>query len=113
MGPSAADVASIKRALGQEIARQLKPRWKSPTGADVDQLVTILSWDLAKDGSLMGEPRFVDQQGGTPSNQAQARIHRENAIKAVRAAAPFRLPPEHYALWKSVISFKFDKRLSQ
>ncbi len=112
-GPAAIDVASVKRALGQEIARQLKPRWKSPTGADVDQLVTILSWDLDKDGGLIGEPRFVSQSGANDSNRTQAQLHRDNAIKAVRAAAPFRLPPEHYAYWKSVISFRFDKRLSQ
>ncbi len=110
---SAAEAGAVKRALGQEIGRQLKPRWKSPSGADIDQLVTILSWDLAKDGSLIGEPRFVDQTGVTPSNGPQAKLHRENAIKAVRAAAPFRLPPEHYAYWKSIISFRFDKRLSQ
>lgn len=111
--PSAVEAGAIKRALGQEIGRQLKPRWKSPSGADIDQLVTILSWDLAKDGSLIGEPRFVDQTGVTPSNGPQAKLHRDNAIKAVRAAAPFRLPPEHYAYWKSIISFRFDKRLSQ
>ena len=110
---SAAEAGAVKRALGQEIGRQLKPRWKSPSGADIDQLVTILSWDLGRDGSLMGEPRFVDQTGVTPSNGPQAKLHRENAIKAVRAAAPFRLPPEHYAYWKSIVSFRFDKRLSQ
>jgi hypothetical protein len=112
-GPAAIDVASVKRALAQEISRQLKPRWKSPTGADVDQLVTVISWDLDKDGGLAGEPRFVSQSGANDSNRAQAQLHRDNAIKAVRAAAPFRLPPEHYAYWKSVISFRFDKRLSQ
>jgi hypothetical protein len=100
-------------ALGREIGRQIKPRWKSPSGADVDQLVTRLSWELNVDGSLAGEPRFISQSGETPSNQAQAKVHRENAIKAVRAAAPFKLPPEHYALWKSVTNFRFDKRLSQ
>jgi outer membrane biosynthesis protein TonB len=112
-GPAAIDVTAVKRALAQEISRQLKPRWKSPTGADVDQLVTIISWDLDKDGGLAGEPRFVSQSGANDSNRAQAQLHKENAIKAVRAAAPFRLPPEHYAYWKSVISFRFDKRLSQ
>jgi hypothetical protein len=112
-GPPAIDATAVKRALGSEIGRQLKPRWKAPTGADVDQLVTILSWDLAQDGSLSGAPRFVSQSGVTPSNAAQAEVHRENAIKAVRAAAPFKLPSEHYAYWKSVVSFRFDKRLSQ
>lgn len=112
-GPSAADLAAIKRALGAEIGRQIKPRWKAPTGVDVDQLVTILSWDLNPDGSLSGAPRFVSQSGVTPSNQAQAALHRDNAIRAVRAASPFTLPQEHYALWKSVVSIRFDKRLSQ
>ncbi len=113
LGPTAADILSIKKALGSEIGRQLKPRWKAPTGADIDQLVTILSWTLNKDGSLAGDPVFVSQSGVTDSNRAQAELHRENAIKAVRAAAPFKLPPEHYTYWKSVISFRFDKRLSQ
>jgi outer membrane biosynthesis protein TonB len=112
-GPAAIDAVAVKRALGSEIGRQLKPRWKAPTGQDVDQLVTILSWDLNKDGSLSGEPRFVSQGGGNASNAAQAAVHKENAIKAVRAAAPFKLPSEHYAYWKSVVSFRFDKRLSQ
>jgi hypothetical protein len=112
-GPRAVDAAAVKRALGSEIGRQLKPRWKAPTGQDVDQLVTILSWDLNKDGSLAGEPRFVSQSGVNASNAAQAAVHKENAIKAVRAAAPFKLPVEHYSYWKSVVSFRFDKRLSQ
>jgi hypothetical protein len=112
-GPPAVDVAAVKRALASDIARQLKPRWKSPTGQEVDQLVTILGWDLIKDGSLAGEPRFVSQSGVTDSNRTQASVHRDNAIKAVRAAAPFNLPAEHYTYWKSVVTFRFDKRLSQ
>jgi outer membrane biosynthesis protein TonB len=112
-GPPAVDVSAVKRALASDIARQLKPRWKSPTGQEVDQLVTILGWDLNKDGSLVGDPRFVSQSGVTDSNRTQASVHRDNAIKAVRAAAPFNLPAEHYTYWKSVVTFRFDKRLSQ
>ncbi|MFM9851565.1 MAG: hypothetical protein ACKVOJ_01990 [Sphingomonadaceae bacterium] len=112
-GNDTVDAKAVQRALAAEISRQLKRTWKTPTGADVEQLVTILSWDLAPDGSLSGVPRVIDQQGDTPSNRAQAVLHRENAIKAVRAAAPFNLPSEHYKYWKSVVSFRFDKRLSQ
>jgi outer membrane biosynthesis protein TonB len=112
-GNASVDAKAVQRALAGEISRQLKRTWKTPTGADVEQLVTILSWDLAPDGSLTGAPRVIDQQGDTPSNRAQATLHRENAIKAVRAAAPFNLPSEHYKYWKSVVSFRFDKRLSQ
>lgn len=100
-----------KAALNAEISRQLKPHWRAPSGADADQLVTILRWRLNRDGTLADGPSLVDQTGVTASNRPQADIHRENAIKAVRAAAPFRLPPEYYDTWKNIVSFRFDRRL--
>lgn len=99
------------RALNQEISRQLKPHWRAPTGADIDQLVTILRWRLNADGTLAGDPEVVSQTGITDSNRPQASLHREAAIRAVRAAAPFTLPPKYFPYWKNVASFRFDKRL--
>jgi hypothetical protein len=40
------------------------------------------------------------------------RLHQEQALKAVRLAAPFRLPPDLYDGWKS-LNINVDKRLSQ
>lgn len=112
--PPAQDIGpSVKAALAGAIARQLKPHWSAPQGADADQLVTVLTWDLNQDGSLTGTPRVVGQSGITDANRTQALRHAEQAIRAVRLAAPFDLPEDLYAAWKHVASFRFDRKLSQ
>lgn len=115
--PRAAPAAPAKlsdteaRALNVEISRQLKPYWRAPSGADADQLATTLRWRLNPDGTLAAGPDVVSQTGITDSNRPQADLHREAAIRAVRAAAPFQLPPEFYPFWKNIVAFRFDKRL--
>jgi len=104
--------AAQKSALDAEIRRQLKPHWKAPTGADAESLRTIVIVRLAKDGSITGNPEVEDTLGITPSNRAQVRLHQEQAIKAIRLAAPFNLPAALYSSWNS-LRLTFDKRLSQ
>lgn len=99
--------------LAQVIARQLKPKWVAPQGVDADKLVTVLAFDLNRDGSLAGRPRVVLQSGVTPANEAQKARHAELAIRAVELAAPFGLPPQYYDKWKHVTAFRFDRRLGQ
>lgn len=105
--------AAEKASLAQAIARQLKPKWTSPQGADAELLVTVLTFSLNPDGSLAGTPRVVSQSGITDANKAQAGRHAEMAIRAVQLAAPFDLPPELYNAWKRVSAFRFDRKLSQ
>ena len=109
-----AKVASpaVASSIGAEIRRQLKPHWKSPTGADVELLRTTLIVRLKRDGSIDGSPMLDTQSGVNESNRGQARLHVDQAIRAVRLAAPFNLPAEYYDAWK-VIRPTFDKRLSQ
>lgn len=104
--------AAQKSALDAEIRRQLKPHWKAPTGADVESLRTIVTVRLGRDGSIVGNPEIVDTVGVTASNSTQVRLHQEQAIKAVRLAAPFRLPADLYSGW-SFLRLTFDRRLSQ
>lgn len=101
-----------KGALDAEIRRQLKPHWKAPTGADAESLRTIVTVKLAKDGSVVGDPEVVDTLGVTASNRSQVRLHQEQAIKAIRLAAPFKLPAPLYSSW-NFLRLTFDKRLSQ
>ena len=103
----------VAASLSQAIARQLKPRWVAPQGAEADALVTILAWDLARDGSLAGGPRVVSQSGVTDANRTQQARHAEQAIRAVQLAAPFDLPEPYYDSWKRVAAFRFDRKLSQ
>ena len=103
----------MRSALAGAISRQLKPKWVAPQGAEAELLVTILTWDLNPDGTLAGSPRVVRQEGITDANRAQAARHAEQAIRAVRLAAPFNLPDEFYPAWKRITTFRFDRKLSQ
>jgi hypothetical protein len=102
---------AVQAALGSEIRRQLKPHWKSPTGADVEQLRTTVRVSLTRSGGIE-DIGAVSTTGQTPSNRGQVKLHQEQAIRAVRLAAPFRLPAEHYDAWKDIAPV-FDRRLSQ
>ena len=102
----------VKAALSGAISRQLKPYWRVPQGVETDQLVTILAFDLNPDGTLAGPVTLVRQEGLTPANRPQAALHRENAMRAIKLAAPFPLPPDLYDAWKHV-QWRFDRNLSQ
>ena len=103
----------VRAALEASLSRQIKPHWRAPQGVDTDELVTVLTFDLNKDGTLAGAPRVLQQSGITDSNRAQAARHAEQAIRAVRLAVPFLLPPQYYDAWKHVARFRFDRKLSQ
>lgn len=111
--PSKTPGPTERSALDAEIRRQLKRHWRSPSGADIELLRTIVELRLNRDGSLAAEPRLVKQEGVTPSNRPQAQLHFEQAVKAIKLAAPFKnLPPEFYDYWKRT-GPAFDRRLSQ
>ena len=83
-----------------------------PSGVEVDQLVTVVRFRLNTDGTLDGTPEVLRTNGVTNANRAQVNRHQEQAIRAVRLAAPFNLPEEYYSGWR-VITSNFDNRLAQ
>ena len=103
--------ASTQASVVSQLIRQIKPHWSAPQGADADQLVTILAFELDENGRLKGKPRVVSQSGVTDSNAPQKALHAERAIKAVQLAAPFDLPDEYYNAWKSIRGARFDRNL--
>lgn len=112
--PAAAMGPAQKSALDAELRRQLKPHWRPPSGADADQLVTLLEVRLDKSGAVIGTPEVIDQLGVTASNRPQAKLHAERAIQAVKLASPFRnMPPEFYDQWKWLRPLRFDARLNR
>lgn len=111
--PAATIGPAVRSALASAISRELKPHWAAPQGAEAELLISILTFDLSPDGTLAGPPRLVRQEGITDANRSQAARHAEQAMRAVRLAAPFSLPPQYYDAWKRVAAFRFDKRLSQ
>lgn len=103
-----------KAALDAEIRRQLRAHWRPPSGAEADQLVTLLDVKLDKTGRVIGTPEVIGQQGVTASNRPQAALHAERAIQAVKLASPFQnLPPEYYEQWKWLKPLRFDARLTR
>ncbi|TCU56088.1 cell division and transport-associated protein TolA [Novosphingobium sp. PhB57] len=110
--PAAALGPAAVSALNGAISRQLKPHWAAPQGADAELLVTTVRFRLNKDGSLDGEPQVLRTTGQNAANSAQVQRHQEQAIRAVKLAAPFNLPEDLYNGWK-VITTNFDRRLSQ
>lgn len=109
--PAKAAGPAVQNSLRAEILRQLKPHWKSPTGADVEQLRTTVRVTLTRSGGI-ADIGAVTTAGQTASNRGQVKLHQEQAIRAVRLAAPFRLPAEFYDAWKDIAPV-FDRRLSQ
>uniref|UniRef100_UPI003B3A1619 cell envelope biogenesis protein TolA n=1 Tax=Sphingobium sp. TaxID=1912891 RepID=UPI003B3A1619 len=112
--PAAAMGPAQKSALDAELRRQLKPHWRPPSGADADQLVTLLEVRLDQNGGVIGTPEVIDQLGVTASNRPQAKLHAERAIQAVKLASPFRnMPKEFYDQWKWLRPLRFDARLNR
>lgn len=110
--PAASFGPAEAASLRQAIARQIKPHWSAPEGVDIEKLVTVVRFRLDRDGNLVGNPTVVSQSGITPSNEAQKGRHAEQAIRAIRLAAPFDLPAQFYDQWK-IVNSQFDRRLSQ
>lgn len=110
---AAAMTGAQKASLNSLIYTQLKPYWRPPSGADAELLITRLSVRLNKDGSLAADPEVITQDGINDSNRAQAKLHADRAIQAVRRAAPFNLPEQYYDGWKWLKPLNFDGRLSR
>lgn len=109
--PAARFGSAERAALSSAITRQLRPHWTAPSGVDTELLVSTVSWDLNSDGTLNGRPRCkTDPSSITTSNQQQAGLHCERAIRAVQLAAPFNLPEQFYDRWKA-LEWQFDRRL--
>jgi len=68
-----------------------------PAGTEGTNISVVVRFTLAKDGSLDGRPVAVS----TPSHPLGAAFAKA-AVRAVETCAPYRLPPEEYASWKTV-----------
>ncbi|MGB3795611.1 MAG: energy transducer TonB [Alteraurantiacibacter sp.] len=112
-GSPAETVGPAQQAsIAQAIIRQLRPHWSPPSGIDIEKLVTVVRFRLNRDGSLSGAPEVLRTNGVTDGNRTQVSRHQEQAIRAVRLAAPFNLPEQYYSGWRTITS-NFDNRLAQ
>jgi colicin import membrane protein len=61
-------------------------------------MVVSVSFSLSRDGSLAGEPSVIN-----PASGVQFQIAAEDAVRAVRACSPLRLPAAKYELWQDIV----------
>lgn len=109
--PSAKTAAQLEASFIQALFVRIKKYWRAPTGVDAELLRSNLVVTLNRDGTL-GSVTVVSQSGENENNSNLKALHAERAVNAVRRAAPFELPPEHYAIWQSLGPITFDKRLN-
>ena len=107
--PAARTAAQLEASFIQALFSQIKRYWRAPTGVDAELLRTSLVVTLRPDGSV-GTITIKSQLGENENNANLKALHAERAASAIRRAAPFALPPEHYAIWQSM-ELTFDKRL--
>ncbi len=82
---------------------QLKSQWRLPAGGGGSQTpIVAVRWTLKPDGTLDGEPQVLQ-----PQNNPMFQVAAEAAVRAIKAAQPFKLPPEKYANWRDN-TWKFD-----
>jgi outer membrane biosynthesis protein TonB len=109
--PAAKTAAQLEASFIQALFVKIKKYWRAPTGVDAELLRSNLVVTLNRDGTI-GSVTVVSQSGENENNANLKALHAERAVNAVRRAAPFELPPEHYAIWQSLGPITFDKRLN-
>ncbi len=82
---------------------QVQRCWNIPVVKDdaeeLYDLKVSVQFQLAPDGNLIGQPKVVKGGGDTGIEKAAA----EAAMRAVIRCAPYKLPPEKYASWATII----------
>lgn len=109
--PGPAITPELRVSFAQAVLRQVRPNWQGrvPQGLDSERLVSVISVELNRDGSIAGEPQLLRQEGINDANRSQAKRHGEEAIRAVKLSAPFRLPADAYEGWKKLPPLRFRK----
>jgi hypothetical protein len=109
--PAATFGAKEAADLRSAISRQIKRNWSAPNGVEAEMLVSVVRWQLNRDGTLKGRPTCrTNPSSITESNRPQASLHCERAIRAVQLADFSNLPEQFYSRWDD-LEWQFDRRL--
>ena len=97
--PAAAGEAEIIAELQWQIVRC----WSMPADADARTEPVTLTFQLDRRGEVIGVPLVVPN----PEIREYGKQFVASASRAIRACAPYRLPPDDYDIWKDVkITFR-------
>ncbi|RMF11998.1 MAG: hypothetical protein D6757_10270 [Alphaproteobacteria bacterium] len=100
-----------KASLQAALSAKVQSCWIPPTGAKgAETMQVTLRLMLARDGRVIGMPRFIGAEASRVKSDPFYRIFAESARRAVLNCAPYDdLPPALYRLWRE-IDFRFDAR---
>jgi len=111
---STQDASSSYEALGVTLAdsirSQAQPCFRSSADApNPERLNVVVRVRLNRDGSLDGRPDILNRQAIDVSGDRYLRVARDRALAAVIECAPYRLPAEHFSIWRRIdVTFRSD-----
>ncbi|WP_249340073.1 hypothetical protein [Sphingopyxis sp. L1A2A] len=104
--PASAVSAETRRAFSAAVDGEIRPHWQrnanAISGVELDQLRLRLDIHLNRDGSIADIRQNGSMTGKTESNAPQQKRFVELAVRSIRQAAPFNLPPDQYDGWKVI-----------
>ncbi|MEE2525909.1 hypothetical protein V0U79_05990 [Hyphobacterium sp. HN65] len=94
---------AIGVTLADSIRSQAQRCYRSSIDApDPERLIVVVRVRLNRDGSLDGQPDILNRQAIDASGDRYWRVARDRARAAIADCAPYRLPAEHYSIWRRI-----------
>lgn len=99
--------ASSSEAIGVTLADSIRSQAQrcyrgSADAPDPERLIVVIRVRLNRDGSLDGQPDVFNRQAIDLSGDRYWRVARDRALAAVIDCAPYRLPAEHFSIWRRI-----------
>jgi hypothetical protein len=93
-----------QQALTARLVAQIKRCWRPPTGIpDAKNAIPVVSFKLARDGSVSGSPSVLNRQGSSSFQLAS-----EAATRAILQCQPYDMPADKYDGGWSAVELDFD-----
>lgn len=94
---------AIGVTLADSIRSQAQRCYRGSADApDPERLIVVIRVRLNRDGSLDGRPDVFNRQAIDMSSDRYWRVARDRALAAVIDCAPYRLPAEHFSIWRRI-----------
>lgn len=99
--------ANSSEAIGVTLADSIRSQAQrcyrgSADAPDPERLIVVIRVRLNRDGSLDGQPDVFNRQAIDLSGDRYWRVARDRALAAVIDCAPYRLPAEHFSIWRRI-----------
>lgn len=100
---AANDSETIGVTLADSIRSQAQRCYRGSADApDPERLIVVIRVRLNRDGSLDGQPDVFNRQAIDLSTDRYLRVARDRALAAIIDCAPYRLPAEHFSIWRRI-----------